>query len=826
MQNTKNRPGEYRLTEYFDLDNLQRLQDSLSNATNTASIIADPSGNSITRPSNFRRICEIVRSTPEGAKRCGLSDVIRNKKAALSIEPVYHRCRSCGLMDASAPILIGDDVVANWLLGQCRVGDISCQWIEEYAKEIGADIDEMLSALAKVPEMTIEQFESVLELLGAITNEISQQAHRNQLLSREIALRKRVEDELSSSEHRFRKIVETTPLGIHMYRLEDDNQLIFEGANLAADRILGVKNQEFVGKTIEEAFPPIKATEIPNAYRKAAAEGKTFHSEQIEYEHDQIKGAYKVTAFQTAPGRVAALFDDITERKRAEAMLRDSERRYRELVDTVMEGVGITDLTGGLVYVNRAAAEMIGLEDPEKLLSKSIFDLFPKREHEKIKSKMKERSRGARSSYELEVDLDDGTTKCVLVSASPRLDQDGNHIGSVATLLDITETKRLQKQSERAARLEAAGRIAAQVAHDFNNLLGPLLSYPALLREYVEGNADASAMLSDIQSAASRIADINNDLLSLGRRETKSRDIVDLKSLADETLRHLTDIPENIRIKNYADPRVSRVAGSKSQLFRVLSNLIYNAADSLESGGKIFIDAKDVTIADHKHGIESIPPGPFVALSVRDSGPGIPEEILPRIFEPFFTTKSSDSRRGTGLGLSVVHALVKDHGGYIDCTTAIGEGTCFTVYLPQAGSKSRVAVADSSCTGSERVLVVDDEPEQRSLMKKTLERYGYSVRCAQSGEMAVKLADEFAPDILVLDMMMKPGIDGAETYRLVREHIPEVRAIVVSGYADSDSVERARSEGIEFILRKPVSPSKLLRALRLALNAKPEDVLR
>lgn len=729
-------------------------------------------------------------------------------------------------MDASAPIMIGDVVVANWLLGQCRVGDVSRQWIENYAEEIGADVDDMLSALDEVPEMTKEQFESVLELLGAIANEISQQAHRNQLLSREIALRKRVEDELSESEFKFRKIVETTPLGIHLYRLESDNRLIFEGANIAADRILGVKNREFVGKTLEEAFPPLKATEIPKAYRKAASEGKTFHTEQIVYEHDQIKGAYKVTAFQTAPGRVAALFDDITERKRAEAMLRDSERRYRELVDTVMEGVGITDLTGRLVYVNRAAAEMIGLEDPEKLLSKSIFDLFPEREHDKLREKMKERSRGARSSYEIEVDLEDGTTKCVLVSASPRLDQNGNHIGSVATLLDITETKRLQLQSERAARLEAAGRIAAQVAHDFNNLLGPLLSYPALLREFVEDDADAYAMLSDIQSAASRIADINNDLLSLGRRETKARDIVDLKSLANEILRHLTDIPENIRIKNYTDPRVSRVIGSKSQLFRVLSNLIYNAADSIESGGTICVDAKNVTFTDHKHGIERIPPGNYVALSVRDNGPGIPQEIIPRIFEPFFTTKSSDSRRGTGLGLSVVHALVKDHGGYIDCTTSSEEGTCFTVYLPPAGSKSRVSVSDSSCTGSERVLVVDDEPEQRNIIKKTLERYGYSVRCAQSGEMAVKLADEFAPDILVLDMMMKPGIDGAETYRIVREHIPDMKAIVVSGYADSYSIERARSEGIEFILRKPVSPSKLLRALRLALDAKPEDVLK
>ena len=602
--------------------------------------------------------------------------------------------------------------------------------------------------------------------------------------------------------------------------------MIFDGANAAANRILGTNHARFIGRTIEEAFPPLIETEIPDAYKKVAAEGKDYQTEHIEYEYERISGAYAVTAFQTASGRVAVFFDDITRRKQTEAMLKASERRYRELINTLLEGVLIVDRSGRIVFANSASASILGKDTPEQLLSESIFSFFPESEREKLRFELTKNSVTPMPAIEVVMELRDGTRRTILASASPRLDDQGNRCGSVGTLLDITETKRLQEQSERAARLEAAGRIAAQVAHDFNNLLSPLLAYPTILREYVSENRDALTMLSDIQSAASRIADINNDLLSLGRRETKGMEPVDIKSLIEETLRQTISINDGIKMEYNASSSVSQIMGSRSQLFRVLSNLVVNAADALGESGTIEVDAKDVTLTDYRFSIDTIPPGNYVTVSVKDNGPGIPKRILPRIFEPFFTTKSSDSKRGTGLGLSVVHALIKDHNGYIDCETGDNIGTCFTVYLPLEDKSGHEPTLDTVRGESERVLVVDDDPDQNNLMKRILERYGYTVRGVKSGEEAIAIVDEFRPDILVLDILMKPGIDGADTYKIIREHKPGIKAIVVSAYAHSSKAEKAQSEGIEFLLRKPVSPSKLLRALRRALETKSAESLK
>jgi len=821
MEDQTKRDTASRLTAQINLDNLQGLQDSFSKVTNTASIITDIAGNTITKPSNFCQFCNLVKSTQEGRRRCALTGIINVSISSPEIRPVFHRCGTCDLLNGSAPIFIGEDHVANWLFGQSRDSETSRDRIKTLANEIGVDETELLAAFDEIPVIDMEQYESAMELLVSITNGMSQLAYRNKSLTKEIQLRKETEKALSDSEIQFRRMVERNPLGIHMYHLDDEGRLVFEGANAAASKILGTSHTGFIGRTIEEAFPPLVETEIPNAYKRAAAEGVGYQTEHIVYEYERISGAFSVTAFQTGSGRMAAFFDDITERKQTEAMLKASERRYRELINALIEGVLIVDRSGRIVFANAATAAILGKDIPEKLLSESIFDLFPESETEKLRLELERDSGVQIPASELSINLSDGSKRVILASASPRLDDEGNRIGSVGTLLDITETKRLQEQSERAARLEAAGRIAAQVAHDFNNLLGPLLAYPTILQDYVAGDTEALAMLSDIRSAANRIADINNDLLSLGRRETKGVEPVDIPSLIDETIRQTMNINENIQIEHSTSSAVSPLVGSRSQLYRVLSNLIVNAADALGDFGRIEVDARDVHLSDYKYGIDSIPPGSYVAVSIRDNGSGIPEETLPRIFEPFFTTKSSDAKRGTGLGLSVVHALVKDHNGYIDCETAVDAGTCFTVYLPLPDGAGDRDILGAVSGVSDKVLVVDDDSDHHNLMKRILERYGYSVECVSSGEEAIDMVDEFKPDILVLDILMKPGIDGADTYRIIREHKPDIKAIVVSAFAHTTGAEKAQSEGVEFFLRKPVSPSKLLRALRRALDTKP-----
>ena len=216
MEKDTERDIRSRLKNLLDLANLQRLQDSFSRATNTASIIADLDGNPITEPSNFSTLCKLAKATPEGQKRCTLSDITRNNKALHTTSPIHHRCGCCGLLDGSAPIFIQDKHVANWLFGQCRDHDISREEIASVAREIGADESAMVAAFEEMPVVDTEQFKSGMELLASITYGLSLLTNRNLSLSKEIQLRKKTENALSESELRFRKMVERNPLGIHM----------------------------------------------------------------------------------------------------------------------------------------------------------------------------------------------------------------------------------------------------------------------------------------------------------------------------------------------------------------------------------------------------------------------------------------------------------------------------------------------------------------------------------------------------------------------------------------------------------------------------------
>ena len=250
----------------------------------------------------------------------------------------------------------------------------------------------------------------------------------------------------------------------------------------------------------------------------------------------------------------------------------------------------------------------------------------------------------------------------------------------------------------------------------------------------------------------------------------------------------------------------------------MLLNVIFNAREAMDEEGTLAVETRNVYL-------EALPgsgfremSGEYVRLAVRDDGPGIAPEIRDRIFDAFFTTKGRAKKPGTGLGLSIVQAIVEDHNGHIEIDSEVGEGTSFVVYLPASRDSSDPTPAGQSSEGSETVLVVDDDPFQREVLKGILETLGYHVRLAASGEDAVRMLVEAPADLLILDMIMAPGIDGAETYRRVLKARPEQRAIIVSGYAESDRVMEMQSLGAGGFLRKPVTFDGLRRAVRRELE--------
>ncbi len=381
--------------------------------------------------------------------------------------------------------------------------------------------------------------------------------------------------------------------------------------------------------------------------------------------------------------------------------------------------------------------------------------------------------------------------------------------------------KQLEEQLLRAQRLETAGRIAGQVAHDFNNLLGPLSAYPELIKMQMPPDHPAVQYCDDMLEAAERMAYINEEMMTLGRRGRVEQEPIDLNRVARQAVEEIETASTSLKVRLDLTPDLPAANGSAVQLVRVVSNLVANARDAMQGTGTVFLKTDKIVLEE--------PTGPhgrreareYVRLSVSDTGCGIPQEIRDKIFEAFFTTKDRTKRRGCGLGLSIVQAIVEDHKGFLGLESEVGKGTTFRVCLPACEGAARdVRPKTGMVGGSERVLVVDDDRLQREVARELLETLGYRVEVAASGEEAVDRLKEYQADLLVLDMVLEEGSDGAETFKQVLKMKPHQRAIVVSGFSESDQVKEALALGAGVYLRKPVTLEKLAKAVREELDRK------
>lgn len=382
---------------------------------------------------------------------------------------------------------------------------------------------------------------------------------------------------------------------------------------------------------------------------------------------------------------VVGIARDVTERQIALENLQASEERFRTYIDMAPYGILIADRTGHIVECNQAATRLTGYVHDE-LLRMTCSQITAKGS-DSVESRFGELHQTGHSSGE-------STFRCrdeslIEVSLDAVLLESGNVMVHFA---DITETNRLRRLENRAQRLETAGQVAGQVAHDFNNLLAPLVSYPELIRDSLTVDHPALTYLTSIEKAAARIADINQQLLTLGRRGHFHEELVNLNEIAAQVVQDtkITDTCPNC-ILNLGEP-LQHISGSAAQLHRVIANLLVNARDAVvdnpAGNGRIVVTTENVTLTASSDQNSSLPAGQFVRLSVSDNGCGIAPADLERIFDPFFTTKKTDRRRGSGLGLSVVNSVVQDHGGHIDVSSRRGEGTTFSVYFPARAKNS------------------------------------------------------------------------------------------------------------------------------------------
>ena len=379
----------------------------------------------------------------------------------------------------------------------------------------------------------------------------------------------------------------------------------------------------------------------------------------------------------------------------------------------------------------------------------------------------------------------------------------------------------------RSEKMEAIGTLAGGVAHDLNNILSGIVSYPELLLMQLPEDSPLVKPIRTIRESGEKAAAIVQDLLTLARRGVSVAEVVSLNDIIetylespefDRLMVHHPAVIVNVSLA----PDLMDIAGSPVHLSKTIMNLVSNASEAMPEGGGLALKTENRYVDQPIRGYDHVEEGDYAVVTVSDSGVGIGEKDLGRIFEPFFTKKKM-GRSGTGLGMAVVWGTVKDHNGYIDFKSQEGVGTLFTLYFPvtrQGRNAISMPVSSEKLKGNgETILVVDDIAEQREIARSILTMLGYQVHTVASGEAAVAYLNRKSADLLVLDMIMDPGMDGLDTFRAVAREHPGQRAIITSGFSETDRIKEALRLGVSQYLKKPYAIENFGTAVRKALAA-------
>lgn len=512
---------------------------------------------------------------------------------------------------------------------------------------------------------------------------------------------------------------------------------------------------------------------------------------------------------------------DITERRRSEEVILESESRYRLLTDNSLTGIYIHQ-EGLFVYVNDRMAEMVGCV-PEDMIGKPFWDFVDPADRDVVRKRGLERSRGLNKfpEYEFRLLRKDGAKRWAHVLASTIVYN--GRTANMGNIADVTDRKSLQEQLLQAQKMEAVGTLAGGIAHDFNNMLAVIQGYSELLLfDRQEGTKEFKA-INAIRTSAERGADLVRAILAFSRKIETNLRPVDLNHEVEQARKLLSrTIPKMISVDVSLDDALKTISADPVQIEQVILNLALNAQHAISGNrGRILIETRNVVLDEYYCRTHvDLSPGHHVLLAVSDNGHGMEKEVLDHIFEPFFTTK--DVGEGTGLGLAMVYGIVLGHKGHIECYSEVGAGTTFKIYFPIIDSESQFetkAPEMVACSGSETVMIVDDEPYLTELGENLLSAAGYKIITAVNGKEAVEIYKEKKDEIslILLDLAM-PTMGGKECLTKLVEIDPDVKVIIASGYSAEATRLELGGTGIKGFIEKPFNLNQMLLTIRQVLD--------
>jgi PAS domain S-box-containing protein len=647
-------------------------------------------------------------------------------------------------------------------------------------------------------------------------------------LDHEILERNQVESALRHARDRAQRYLDTADVLLLALDLDGRITLI----NRKGCDLLGWTERELIGRDWIETCLPVRIREVNRQRFQHLVGGDLPLAEDLVLTQsgEERLIEWRNTLLRDDAGHVIGTFSsgaDITERHRAVEALRTAEERTRFALQSAKVGIWDHDYTSGVVRWSETLEAHHGLEPGTFSGTFEAFvELIHPDDRDMVRARFGSMKSGTDYSLEYRTLQADGSVRWLNGTGRIHLDPHGAPLKAVGIVLDVTERHTLEEQYQQAQKMEAIGRLAGGVAHDFNNLLTAILGYCELLLADLAPDDARHSDIIEIQKAGQSAAGLTRQLLAFSRKQIIEPTLLDLNVIVTDMRAMLGRlIGEDVKILLGLRTDLAPIKADRGQVEQILLNLAVNARDSMPGGGTLTIETANVTLDENSPRANlSVKPGPFVALTVTDTGTGMSPQVQARLFEPFFTTKAIG--KGTGLGLATVHGIVARNGGSVNVCSEAGVGTSFKVYFPAADEAAMASETPPPLgrprAGGQTVLVVEDEDGLRDLARRLLQRQGYRVLLAANADEALRLFERnMTIDVLLTDVVM-PGASGPELTKRLLEQQPGLKVIYMSGYTEESIVHHGVINPAIAFLHKPFTSETLARKLREVLE---RDVL-